>query len=206
MKSLDGKDRHPPLTRFGALLMRPVEKRDVVHWLALIVVAAACIVLGTISQTVMPVVKNNTIETMISKSGMPAYLPTGVLTDGNGRSRQMYDLLQNPRNVVMFYKTACPSCGEQLRELSERFGDQVGIVIVMDGEDDNRVAVKEIAELNLKNAESVFDARRMLSIACRVTTYPTTFLVKKNGEIIDGSAGENTGYMNRFDHHLRRTR
>ena len=194
----------PTLTRRQALTFRKVGKGDLVHWAILTLLAVACIATGYIGRFALSPNEERSVNAKLSKIDLPDRLPNTVLTTPSGDSAKLHDLLRTPLSIVTFYASWCEPCQKELAELSEHFADRVSIVIVVDGKEDPAKVQEKIKRLNLKIANYYFDNTRELFAAGRIEAYPTTYLVKNRGEIVDGVTGFDKVYMKRFDLFLER--
>ena len=126
-------------------------------------------------------------------AGKNAYskAPDFTLKDANGRS---VSLSSQKGKVVLinFWATWCPPCKAEMPSMNKLYNEMKarGFEVIAVSTDNSLSAVKDFLSKNRLDFPILFDENKTVARQYHVFSMPTTFLIDRNGMIVDKFFGE----------------
>ena len=117
--------------------------------------------------------------------------PDFNLRDMNGKAVSLSQL-KGKVVVLNFFATWCPPCRAEMPSFNKlyRLLKQRGLEVIAVSSDRSISDIKDFLEKNKVDFPVLFDADRIATKQFRVFSMPTTFLINKNGLIVEKFYGE----------------
>lgn len=117
--------------------------------------------------------------------------PDFTLSDLNGQSVSLSDY-RGKVVFLNFWATWCPPCREEMpamERLHESMGDKDFAILAVNVEKGNRQAVENFINSGPYSFKVLLDPKSKAQSAYRVYRFPETFLIDKNGKILEHFLG-----------------
>ena len=172
-----------------ARVLRRAEGGDV---LSLVVLAAlALLVLGFGRYSRLGLPPRSAIENaqLLDELDQPTRLPNAPVRDDAGRRGLLFDRMTTPRAIVAFYAPWCGPCQHELPHLAREIRPLADVLVVVSADEDVEATRRQLGNLGLSDLGFLVDESRRLEHEARVTALPTTFLVSRQGAVLDRTMG-----------------
>jgi cytochrome c biogenesis protein CcmG, thiol:disulfide interchange protein DsbE len=157
-------------------------KRLILISCLLLLIAMGPSLTGSTADGISPLNSNNIVNTKA---------PDFTLKDMNGRTVSL-SALKGKVVLLNFFATWCPPCRAEMPAFNKLYRSlkQRGLEVVAVSSDRSVNDLKDFLEKNKFDFPVLFDADRSATKQFRVFSMPTTFLINKNGLIVEKFYGE----------------
>jgi thiol-disulfide isomerase/thioredoxin len=182
--------------------IRRAKRADVLVALAIVLLAVATLVFGRRSRAVLRPRPATEYAKVLDELESPRRLPNAMVVDANGKRGQLFDRMTKSRAIVTFYASWCGPCQRELPLLSQRLAKYADILVVVGADDDLEDTRRQLANLGLSDLGFVFDETRELQREGRVTALPTSFVVTRQGAVLERIMGYSAMSLYRIERRL----
>ena len=185
----EAKKDTPEITWWKAKNLRSIEKSDLLFLLVILFFAFASIFSGNILAIHLTPSGAISAANMLDELQIPRQLPDAPLQDEKGSQSTLWTLANKSRNVVAIYAPWCSPCQKELPELVDNLRESRNLVVIISMQEDPEEARRQFDNLGLKDSKFYLDITGKILKEGKVKSLPTTFLISKNGKVMDRIIG-----------------
>lgn len=129
------------LTRWQALTLRPVDKRDLGFALLVFGLVALSIWSGRSAARQLSPSGAREAGELLAQLDLPRSLPDALLVRDDGTASRLWDIAAGERTIVTFYAPWCAPCQQELPRLHAAIKDKPESLVVVVGHDEQSEVV-----------------------------------------------------------------
>jgi peroxiredoxin len=133
----------------------------------------------------------NTVSPLEAEKSVNSKAPDFTLKDMNGRNVSLSSL-KGKVVLINFWATWCPPCKAEMPSMNKLYSElkDRGFEIVAVSTDNSLSSVKDFLSRNRLDFPVLFDETKTAARQYHVFSMPTTFLIDRNGMIVEKFYGE----------------